>query len=143
MRILAAALLPLILTACEGVNLFGGGASPQPRQIVSSSQLQNALDQRGGALPSRQARQDVPEITPAALVGASGAQIRSWLGRPDAQWNESGHALWRYAATDCVVLLFVDPGETVRKVNVLRMDGNGSAGCERAISERVAGAQTS
>lgn len=143
MRLAAAALFSLVLTGCSGIDLFGASSSQQPKQIVNSSQLQSELDQRGSDAPARRSAADVPTITPEALIGASGRQIESWLGAPDAHWSEGGHSLWRYAATDCVVLLFVDPGETVRKVSLLRQDGSDGPGCERAISERFSGAQTS
>lgn len=143
MRQAAAAGLMLLLAGCSGLELFDSGQTRQPKQIVSSSQLESVLDPRHTGTPQARNRADVPEIAPAALIGASGDQIELWLGAPDALWTEGGHALWRYATSECVVLLFVDPEDTVRKVNVLRMDGNRGPGCERAISERVSGARTS
>lgn len=143
MRLTASALLFLMLAGCSGIGWIDSGSGQQPKQIVSSSELQTALDPRRNGAARQREGQAVPEIAPAALIGTSGSQVEVWMGSPDALWTEGGHALWRYASGDCVVLLFVDPGDTVRKVNVLRQDGKGSDGCDRAISDRVSGAQTS
>jgi hypothetical protein len=138
-----AAIAPLILLAgCASFD-FGSGEPAPSAPINDRAQLLSALSNPGNTALRSGKQQEVPEIKPAALLGASGEQVESLLGVPDALWTEGGHALWRYASTGCVVLLFVDPADTVQKVSVLRSDGTGRPGCERAISERVTGARTS
>lgn len=142
LRAIAAGSMAL-LTGCANLGLTDTPSS-QTKAISNPAQLQSALDYSVPANRQRTARKDVPNIEPAALIGASGTQIETWLGTPDALWTEGGHALWRYASTGCVVLLFFDPGDRVQKVSLLRSDGiSGTSGCERAISNRVTVPSTS
>jgi len=147
-RILVIAAAGSLLAGCAGLDLsalIGDGAAAPP--IESPEDLQTVLGER--PLTPRTVRQlpvgrqGLPEITPSALTGARAPQVTGWMGPPDGAWEENGHAIWRYVEGECVVLLFIGRGEVVRDVKIVRTDGKGDTGCNRAISKRVAAARSS
>lgn len=151
--VLTAAACAALLAACAEPGLHGSApdaaAAKQP-PITRADDLRAALDarlRRRAALPAAAAAGpeagggDLPDVTPAALLGAEAGQVRGWLGRPALDWREGEHAMWQYVTDRCVIHLFVNGRNLIEDVSLTRRNGEGSAGCEHAIAERLTAAR--
>ncbi|WP_417513787.1 hypothetical protein [Minwuia sp.] len=154
-RTLFALVIATALHGCASVELpeaLANLLASEPERIDRQDQLESVLEGRKAvgredgddvlayARPEpaiKEPTPPLPEVTPDALVGAPSRRVRGWMGAPDAMWREGDHAMWRYQDRQCVILLFVDPSDTVRKVAISRRDGKGPAGCGKAISNRI------
>ncbi|ANK79543.1 MAG: hypothetical protein TEF_01100 [Rhizobiales bacterium NRL2] len=147
--VLTAAVAAALLSACAELGLRESApAAPEARKapITRSDDLRAALDarkRRQAALPAvvtaspDTGGDDLPDVTPAALLGAEAGQVRGWLGRPALDWREGEHAMWQYVTDDCVIHLFVNGRNLIEDVSLGRRDGQGAEGCEHAIAERL------
>lgn len=151
-RVLLLAAAAALLSACAdfGLEKSAPDTAAKPPPITRSDELLAALDRRArtqdqrrrvGRADAAPAAEDLPDVSPAALVGAEADRVRGWLGRPALEWREGEHAMWQYVTDECVIHLFVNGRNRIEEVALGRRDGDGDAGCEHAIAERLTAAR--
>lgn len=101
---------------------------------------QDRLDRSGPAAEASREDDDLPDVTPEALIGADASLVRTWLGQPGLNWREGEHAMWQYVSGECVIHLFLNGSNRIEDVALTRRDSEDATGCEHAIAERLTAA---